>query len=564
MQRYGRHFNQNKTPQTEPLPSAETPQVQMRSGGFGWEIDDWGRLDRFLILGTEGGSYYVNERKLTKGAGEAAKRCLKADGIRVVNRVVEISQGGRAFRNDAALFVLAMASRLGNEQTKAAAHKALPAVARIGTHLFHFCQFASDLGKLGGNGFKRALARWYNERDAQKLAYQMAKYQQRDGWSHRDVLRLAHARPASGDHDSLFKWAVKGAQNGEWPVSEVPEKLRLIWAFEKAKQLDVSHPEARGRLIRLITDYRLPHECVPNEAKNHAEVWEALLQGMPPHAMVRNLNKLTAVGLLDSNMADATQKVVSVLTDAERLKKARMHPMSLLVALRTYKQGQGFKGKLTWSPVRAVVDALDESFYLAFGAVEPTNKRIMLALDVSGSMSSAIANTCLTCREASAAMALVTANVEKSYEMVAFSSGRDGRGGWATPGNTRSYFGHDGITPVAISPRMRLDDAVREVSGWPFGGTDCALPMRYALERKLKVDAFVIYTDSESWAGPIHVSQALSDYRLKMGIPAKLVVVAMTADKYSVADPNDAYQLDVVGFDTATPNVVSSFVRDED
>jgi len=33
-----------------------------------------------------------------------------------------------------------------------------------------------------------------------------------------------------------------------------------------------------------------------------------------------------------------------------------------------------------------------------------------------------------------------------------------------------------------------------------------------ALQHRLKVDAFVIYTDSETWAGQIHPSQALDMY----------------------------------------------------
>ena len=70
--------------------------------------------------------------------------------------------------------------------------------------------------------------------------------------------------------------------------------------------------------------------------------------------------------------------------------------------------------------------------------------------------------------------------------------------------------GHgSGITPVAISPRMRLDDVIQKTDGLPFGGTDCALPMLWAAENKVPVDIFCVYTDSETWAGGIHPSQAL-------------------------------------------------------
>jgi 60 kDa SS-A/Ro ribonucleoprotein len=548
MFKFTKYFGTKKTAQTCPLPGAN--QVQMRSGGYGWEVDDWVKLDRFLVLGTEGGTFYVGEAKLTARSAQAVLRCLQADGPRVVQRIVEISQAGRAPKNDPALFALAMCAKLGDEATRAAAYKALPEVARIGTHLFHFVEYCKGFGGLGGNGFKRAVARWYTDKDAARLALQAVKYQQRDGWSHRDLLRLAHIKAPTAEHQAIFQWIVKGWSAEAEPVTEGAEKLRLIHAFELAKRA-----EKPSELARLVADHRLPHEAVPNRFKGHAAVWEALLPSMPPGAMLRNLNKLTAVGLL-SNTSAATARVREVLGDARTLERARVHPMAVLLALKTYQAGRGFRGKLNWKPVGRIVDALDEAFYLAFRAVQPTEQRLCLALDVSGSMGAAVSSTkFLSCKEAAGAMALVTANVEPSYEMVAFTSG--GRGcvtfgktyGWAT-----------GVSPVSITPRMRLDSVLRKLEKLPMGGTDCALPMRWATKTRTPVDCFVIYTDNESWAGDVHVDQALRDYRQRMGIGAKLVSVALSGDRFSVANPDDAGQLDVVGFDTATPNVISDFI----
>ena len=113
---------------------------------------------------------------------------------------------------------------------------------------------------------------------------------------------------------------------------------------------------------------------------------------------------------------------------------------------------------------------------------------------------------------------------------------------------------------VAISPRQRLDDVVRSISNIAFGGTDCALPMVEALRHRWEVDAFVIYTDSETWAGAVHPAQALRAYRERTGIAARLVVVAMASNGFSIADPDDAGMLDVVGFDAATPQVIADFI----
>jgi len=87
------------------------------------------------------------------------------------------------------------------------------------------------------------------------------------------------------------------------------------------------------------------------------------------------------------------------------------------------------------------------------------------------------------------------------------------------------------------------------------------LPMLYALENKLSVETFVIYTDSETWFGKIHPAQALRDYREKMGIPARLIVVGMVANQFTIADPTDNGMLDVVGFDSAAPELMADFAR---
>jgi 60 kDa SS-A/Ro ribonucleoprotein len=219
-----------------------------------------------------------------------------------------------------------------------------------------------------------------------------------------------------------------------------------------------------------------------------------------------------------------------------------VHPIALLAALRTYASGRGARGRGEWAPVREVVDALDAAFYVAFGNVEPAGTRLLLALDVSDSMGwGAVAGVpSLTPRDASAALALVTAATEERYEIVGFMRA---------------------LAPLAISPRQRLDDVVQTVSNLPFGGTDTALPMLYARANEREVDTFVIYTDSETWAGDVHPVQALRDYRRASGIDARLVVVGMVSNGFSIADPGDPGMLDVVGFDTATPQLISDFAR---
>ena len=524
------------TPQSLPTPGT----VPNAAGGHAYAVDDWARLERFLILGSEGGSYYAAERALTRDNAQSVLRAIEQDGVRAVARIVEVSEGGRPPRNDPALFALALASSAEDLATRRAALAALSRVARTGTHLFQFAELIE--GTRGwGRALRRAVGAWYLGQPVERLAYQLVKYRQRGGWSHRDLLRLAHPETTDATRGALLDWVCRGAES-----DALSPFVRAAVALSRAE-----NGEAAARLIRA---HDLPREAVPTERLNDVAVWEALLERMPLTALVRSLAKLTVVGAIKP-LGDQLPLVLSALGDADRIARARLHPLAILLALRTYARGAGDRGALRWEPVQSVVDALNAAFYTAFRSVDPTGKRLLLALDVSGSMGAGqVAGSSLTPREASAAMALMTAATEASTHIVAFAAGEDGRYGGQYGGSAR-------MVPVALSPSMRLDDAVRAISGLPFGGTDCALPMLYALERGLSVDAFVVYTDSETWAGAIHPVQALRQYRERTGIAAKLVVVGLVSNGFSIADPNDAGMLDVVGFDAAAPAVIADFIR---
>ena len=503
-------LNRKATPQNQPIPGSA--QTQNSAGGYSFLVSDWTRLERFLILGSEGGSYYATEQKLTLENAKAVQACVKADGLRAVALIVAVSDAGRAPKNDPAKENRVEVIVMGT-------------VCRTGTHLFHFAEFIDGM-RGWGRGLRRAVGGWYADKTPGALAYQAVKYGQRDGWSHRDLLRLSHPAPESAEKKALYHWVTQGALQGDAPA--------LVKAFETAKAATDA-----ATVVALIREARLPREAIPTPFLKEKAVWEALQDGgMPLTALVRNLATLTRVGVFEDS--EWVARVAGQLADAERLKAARVHPITLLSALKTYAQGHGERGQNAWTPVGKLIDALDSAFYASFGNAPATGKRWVLALDVSGSMGmSRLAGVPgLTPRDASAALALLAASTESDYRMVAFQ---------------------DSLTELAITPRQRLDDVVKTISGMSFGATDCAQPMLWALKNKVKADVFAVYTDSETWFGKIHPAQALRRYREETGIAAKLIVVGMVGNNFTIADPEDAGMLDVVGFDTAAPDVMRRF-----
>ena len=516
---YARHMG--TTPQTEAIPGREAEMERNDAGGYGFTLDTCAKLDRFLILGTEGGTYYVREREHTIRASKALSQALAEDGARTLARVVEVSHAGRGIKNDPAIFALAVCLKQGSLEVRREAALAVPKVCRTGTHLF---QLAACIESLGGWGrvAKRGVAEWYTKKPSEGLAYQLVKYRQRDGWTHRDILRITHPS-AKGPNADLLCYAVgKPVETGQ----------RMIEGFLKVQA--ETDPKAVASLIR---EYRLPREALSPDSLKSAHVWEALLEDMPLTAMIRNLATMTRIGLL-APLSEGTGKVVSELGNAERLKSSRVHPMTLFVALKTYASGVGVRNyKTTWEPVQKIVDALDGAFYSSFGNVEPTGKRMLIGVDVSGSMSERVAGIPnLSALEAAAAQALVVYRTEPNVQLC----------GWDT-----AY--HE----LRISDRMRLDDVMHSLR--LGGGTDASIPYAYASQVGLGLDAFVILTDNETWAGQTHAAQALGTYRRKFG-PAKNVNVAAAASGTSVGDPADGGTLQVVGFDPTVPQAIREFV----
>lgn len=546
--------------QHEVIKGRESEMTQNSNGAFVFAMDDWKQLERFLVLGTEGGTYYIKEETLTKQNALALLRCLDEDGVRVVKMVEDISVSGRAYKNNPALFALALASAHTNLETRRAAFAALPKVVRTATHLYNFAHYMQSF-RGWGKAARKAVAKWYTEKSVKDLAYQMIKYQQRDGWTHKDIIRLAHPVANSPEQEALFRWAVAGQAGLSDTVRKIKKNGVIttetrsdlsgnihsqIAAFEEMKKLDQTDIKSA---ISLIETYDLPREAVATHFLNDAEIWNALLKRMPMTAAIRNLGTMSKNSVF--NIAEAKNKVLEMLSNKEHLMRSRIHPMQILIALKTYEQGKGMFGKNTWTVDRDILHALDEAFYKTFVNVAPTGKRILLALDVSGSMSGPGTTSVqgLTAREVTAAMSLITLSVEENAEVVGFQNK---------------------LVKIDISSKMKLPAVMNRISNLPFGSTDCAAPFSWARENKREFDAFCVYTDNETGSGyywgahrpSAQPAEALKAYRKSTGIPAKMAVIATASNNFSIADPRDLGMIDVCGFDGSIPAMLADFIRD--
>lgn len=512
---------------------ADPRQVQNNAGGFTFEVSDKSRLERFLILGTDGGTYYVGEKKLTEDNAKFVVDLIKRNPELVLDTTVEISNEGRAYRNSQAIFVMALLYKHTSWVFKALLRQDFGKVVRTSTHLFEFAEYVELLGGWG-RAKRRAVAEWYQSKSSDSLAYQAVKYRQRNGWTHRDLFRLSHPKEVDQNVGRFILGQETLGQN-------VPP---IIGGFKAAQ--DSEHVT---ELIETLTIYpKLPWEAVPTQFHKSPDLWKKLVENgeLQGQALLRQITRLSRLGMFkDLGFA---RVYANLLKDQEMIEKTRLHPIQYLLALVGHTEGQIDRNMRSsyfsvarnkdWTTSAIIADALDEGYNRAFKTITPADKRTMIALDVSGSMGSLAMGIDLSAMQVGAAMGMITARTEPMYDIRAFS--------------------HT-MVPVDLSGRQRLDTVVSKLERIPMGGTDCALPMLTATKEKLEIDTFIVITDNETWAGRVHPHVALQQYRQASGIDAKLVVMGVTSTNFTIADPSDRGMLDMVGADSNAPRVVADF-----
>lgn len=529
-------LNDNKvTAQTE---KADDRQSKNNAGGYSFTVTDKDRFRRFLTIGTESGTYYVGEAKLTDDSVKFIDKYIGSAGVDAINEIVEVSDQGLAPKNDQAIFALAVAFRSNDAATKEAAKAAVNKVCRTATHLFMFVGFLKNVAGMG-RAKTTAIANWYDQKSDDQVAFQAVKYRSRNGFTHRDILRLAHPR---GLDENLVNFML----GKDYDLAQVPS---IVQAFDRLQSA-----KTEGEVLSTIAAHdNVSWEMIPTEFHKSPEVWKALFKsGIPQMALLRNVTRMARLGLFDDMVFAADY--AKALSDTKRIEKSRIHPINYLNALVTYEEGQIPRGEYGWITFRnrdweinsKISKALNDGYKLAFKNVVPSGKRTFVALDVSGSMAAKASGIDLSCAQVSGALASFIAASEPYSEIRGFtSSGSWGRGAK--------------LTDLGISESDSFNTVMKKVQSHNFGGTDCALPMKFAFENDLEVDTFIVVTDNETWAGNGHPHEWLKKYNRKMNRNAKLVVVAATATEFTIADPADPNMLDVSGFDSSTPKVIADF-----
>src|SRR6516162_5677697 len=498
------------TPQIQPI-LGRTDQVRNNAGGYVFAKDLFTKVEDFLILGTTGGTFYITEDRLTVDNTGWLIQAIQADGIRVVQLITEVSTARppRAPKNRAAVFALAMVFSCGDPAAVQAAKAAFARVVRTTDHLSMFFGYAKQLrGKAAGQGtslvtgraLRSALASWFLAGEVNAIAWKACKARQRvtpagETFALRDALRIAHPKADTAEQRALLGWLAGKVSDGE-----ARSQVQAVDAFLSAQAVTTE-----AAAIAIATERKVPWEFLPSGLLASPAVWEALVPHLGMTALLRNL---------------ALRVYLSGLSQPDR--RAERH---------------------IWTPVAEISDALEEAYELSFGHVQASGKRMLVAVDSSGSMS---------WKQLTLGGSPLGSPYEVGCAMAAVLKRIEG-------GNVHVIDVDTQVHPSRITVRTRL----REIGSWPpsGGGTDLSLPFTHATKRKMEVDGFALFTDGETWAGRQHASQALAAYRRKYNPGARVVLASMVAVGHSIAEPEDAGVLNIAGMDAALPMVATEFIR---
>jgi 60 kDa SS-A/Ro ribonucleoprotein len=370
-------------------------------------------------------------------------------------------------------------------------------IIRIPPDLADFLTILSGLGRgQGGRAIKREVAGFLNGIDE----YWALKYNGRGrGYNLGDAIATAHPVPRDERQNQLFRYLTGQAAQ----LQELPQ----IAAFEALKRAD--NDEQR---IRHINEGRLPHEVVTGTVQPTPAVWQAILHQLPLFALLRNLNTLDRVGILDENRDYISRR----LTDREALQKAKIMPFRFVNAFEQVHKA--------W-----MRDVLRQAVEMCFANLPVLNGRSAIFLDISGSMSGEFIRIgsvfALALFKLSGGQAIFWLFDTEVYDAQASL--------------------HDSILSQAEKIKAR-------------GGTDTGAPLRALRSSREKVDNIIMITDEQQNTGSPFYNE-LQSYRRKYNPDTRAFIIDVAPYQGALVPPVDDLTHYIYGWaDTVVKYIVYS------
>jgi len=402
-------------------------------------------------------------------------------------------------------------------------------------------QFKNKAGKgrVGlSSSVQRAFQRWLNTASVGKLLSASIG----NDPSLRDILRMARPTPKDNARRAMFGWLTDKNIEKWAPATEadLPVDVQSLIAYRNSES-----EEAQALIAGGLDNVRWD---LLSDAAKGPTVWAALARKMGPQALRMNLNTLLRHDVLaTSAMVDY---VADRIADESEIRRSKQFPYQYFAAYLNADDNVPQKIKT----------ALHKAAEIACGNVPELPGPVVIGLDTSGSMSSAVtgyrgrgATSKMRCIDVAALFA--AAILRRNPDSVVI------------PFDTSAY-------DAKIDPNDSILSIAERLAKYGGGGTDCSLPLVAANQKhaKRKFAGVVLVSDNESWVGTgRHGSTGVmtaweafvANQRKLAGKDAAPKLVNIDLQPYQTVQACErADIMNIGGFSDAVFNVISAFLAD--
>ncbi|CAN5888879.1 TROVE domain-containing protein [soil metagenome] len=330
-----------------------------------------------------------------------------------------------------------------------------------------------------------------------------------------DIVRMVHPNPKDETRRAFYGWLI----GNPYDVAALPVEIAAFEGWKRAPS---------GALppvpFQWLTAFPLT-----------AEQWGALAATMGWQALRMNLNTLARNGAFAVD--GVTQAVAARLSDTEALRKARVLPYQLMVALDSTGEGVPLK----------VQAALEDALEASVSNVPKVSGTVVVCPDVSGSMASPAtgyrkgATSKVSCNQVAALVAAAMLRTNRQARVLPFEQR---------------------VVKVKLDPYARLAVNTAKLAAVGGGGTSVSASLAQLNAERAAVDLVVIVSDNESWVdntgGKSTATMREWDKIVRRNPRAKLVCVDIQPHGTTQASGRPEI-LNVGGFSDAVFDTIARF-----
>ena len=501
--------------------------ISNEADGRSFQLDHHQALAQLAATGTLNHTFYQNAQAQLE---QVLALTQNIDATFIAKTAVYTRKNNHM--KDMPVLLLAILSQLDQNLFKAV----FPLVIDNGKQLRNFVQIMrsgaiqrKSLGSLP----KKMINQWLiNASDNQLLSANIGNQP-----SLADVLKMTHPKPKDTNQDAFFAYIL----GKKYELEQLPTKVQALEKFRQGLTQDV--PDLP---MQLLTNLSLSAQQWAEIAKNGG--WQMLRM---------NLNTFARHGVFEIEGMDNV--IANKLQDQDMIRKSRVLPYQLMA---------------TWAALddavpQIVRQALEQVMQAALENVPRLTGRVVVAVDVSGSMASPVtgyrkgATSKLCCVDVASLFACALKQVNPDIEIMPFD----------TQLHSLNIVEHE--SDVSLLGRLKqvfsgnktrsIFEVAKQFAALGGGGTNCSIPLKRLNRDQRAVDLMIYFSDNESWADQLrtqHKTGMLYEWDiLKQRCPhAKLVCVDLQPYTHTQA-PERADTINIGGFSDEVFRLIDLFAQ---